>query len=351
MSDEPTAIDFDRLTAEINDEVRRRRAAGDFPPGLERELDLMFARYAPASTGGDFAEVLERAERSSFVHADVPTASDQPMRAYVKRALRPLVAWYARFLAQQVTSFAGTITRAVQLLGQRVDKLETITTGAAERSLAEVTEHRQAPDHTGLFAAVSLALSGASGRILHAECGEGALLAKLVGDGHDAYGVEPRQEQAMVAARSGLDVRSDDVLTHLRAIPSGALGGIVLSGAIDVLPLGSVLELAELAATKLDRGGVLAIMSSAPAAWARAVDPVAVDLAPGRPLHPQTWCHLLATTGFGPPAVHELAPEPGATLDPVPDTTPGADALNANMAKLNALLFAPTAYAVIATRA
>lgn len=38
-------------------------------------------------------------------------------------------------------------------------------------------------------------------------------------------------------------------------------------------------------------------MSARPEA-AVALDPVAADLSPGRPLHPVTWCHLLARFGL-----------------------------------------------------
>ena len=348
MTAEPPAIDFARVTAEINEEVRRRRASGDFPPGLERELDSLFARYAPAATGGDFEEVLEHAERGSFVHADVPTGSAQPGVGAVKRVLRTLFGWYARFLAQQVTAFAGAITRAVRLLGRRVDALETVTVRAVEQTLADVMSARGPADLSPWDDVVADALAGRPGRVLHAECGQGALLTRLVSDGLDAYGVEPRETLAMTAARAGLDVRGDDVLSHLRAVPDGALGGLVLSGAIDVLPLGSILELADLAAAKLQPDGVVVVLSSAPSAWSQARDPIAVDLAPGRPLHPETWSHLLVTRGFDAPRM-QPAPAEGL-LEAVPVTAPGADILNANLDRLNTLLFAPTAYAVIAHR-
>jgi hypothetical protein len=41
---------------------------------------------------------------------------------------------------------------------------------------------------------------------------------------------------------------------------------------------------------------------------------------------------------------------PAALLQPVPVDTPGASVLNANLDRLNTLLFAPPAYAVIAQR-
>ena len=90
-------LDLSRIQADINEEVRRRRASGDFPPGLERELDAVFARYAPAGVGDDFDAVMASAETQSFVHADVPTESRmamaalrQTLRAQAHRLVRPV---------------------------------------------------------------------------------------------------------------------------------------------------------------------------------------------------------------------------------------------------------------------
>ena len=41
------ALDFERLRQEIDADVRAKRASGAYPPGFERELDAVFARYAP----------------------------------------------------------------------------------------------------------------------------------------------------------------------------------------------------------------------------------------------------------------------------------------------------------------
>jgi len=294
---DPPPIDMARLTAEINDEVRRRRAAGDFPPGLERELDELFARYSPAATGGTFEEVMARAEVQSFVHADVPIESRRALFSYVKSALRKLLAWYLRFLAQQVTAFAAAITRAVRLLGERVDALERAT--ATERARREIGEI----DSTHVLARwapeVADHLARAPGRVLNADCGAGVLLARLGAAGLDVYGLEPSERLAMRAAQQGADVRSDDLTAHLRSLPEASLGGLVLSGgAVEVLPVGVLLELADLAASRLAPGGRLAIVSTGPGAWRTELGPVVADLAPGRPLSPETWLALLAAREF-----------------------------------------------------
>jgi hypothetical protein len=297
--DEPS-IDLARVQAEINEEVKRRRASGDFAPGLERELDAMFARYAPAGSGDNFEEVLVQAETQSFVHVDVPTTSNMPGVDYLKRGLRRLMAWYLRFIASQITAFAGAITRAVRLLGVRVDALERVTVHAADRTLREVHERRAGPDLSAWSELVVAELSIASGRVLHTECGNGALLTPLSEAGADVYGVEPVERLVVAASQAGLDVRADDAIEHLRALPDGSLGGLILSGATDALPLGDVLELADRAGMVVKPGGTTIVISAGPPS-----DPIIADLSPGRPLHAETWVHLLSGRGYEKATVHQ----------------------------------------------
>jgi O-antigen chain-terminating methyltransferase len=192
-------------------------------------------------------------------------------------------------------------------------------------------------------------LGSMPGRVLHTECGNGSLLAAMSEAGADAYGVEPVDALAMDASRAGLDVRADDALTHLRALPEASLAGLVLSGCVDALPLGEVLEVADRAAATVAPGGRVVILSAGPAAWARALDPVVADLAPGRPLHPETWVHLLGERGFTGARVEARSETPA--LERVPADTPGAEALNANCERIERLLYSPAAYAVVASRA
>jgi hypothetical protein len=343
VEDVPAApgIDLGRLQAEINEEVRHRRATGDFPPGLERELDAMFARYAPAGTGDDFDDVLASAQTQSFIHADVPTSSRRAPLAIVKRALRMAMAWYVRFVAQQVTAFAGTITRAVSLLARRVDALETLTVSAADQAVAR-------RDLSPWADVVVTALTGTRGRVLHTECGDGALIRAMLGAGVDAYGVEPSEELAVEASSTGLDVRTDTALAHLRKVPDDSLAAVVLS--LDTLPVGEVLAVAGRATAALAPGGTLVVLSAGPLAWARTVDPVVADLSPGRPLHADTWRHVLEGRGVTvDPVLRPSAIGDGA-LVPLPAGTPGADVLNANIERLNAVLFADDGYALVARK-
>jgi hypothetical protein len=131
---------------------------------------------------------------------------------------------------------------------------------------------------------------------------------RLVDAGVDAYGCEPRLALAEAASLAGLDVRSDEVLDHLRAVDHEALGALVLAGTVDRVPVGVQLDLADLAAGALADGGRLALVGTDPEAWGRTTSVVEADLAPGRPLHAETWEHLLAERGFGAIAAQDAPP-------------------------------------------
>ncbi len=339
-------FELDQVVREIEDEVAARRASGDIPAGLERELDLVFARFAPAAASGDDLDaVLAAADRASFVDVDVPTGSNIPGLAPFKRGLRKLMEWYFRYLAQQVSELATSWAAALKLLAGRVKALEAAT-ATTDPVLDEVRRLAEPARVTPFEDVVAAVLSGTSGRVLVAECGDGAFLHRLVADGIDAYGVDPEADRVEAANESGSEARLGEALDHLRGVAEGALGGLVLCGCVDRLALASQLELADLAAAALAGGGRVAVVGTSPTAWARAVDPVTADLAPGRPLHAETWLALLAHRGFGDVARHEGPAL--ATLETV--SGEGADVLNVNLARISEALFGPASFAVTAVR-
>jgi hypothetical protein len=258
--------------------------------------------------------------------------------------------FYIRFVAQEVTAFAGAITRAVQLLAKRVDHLEQVTVIAAEHATSAAQARGPGIDLDPWVAVIVSALEATGGRVLHAECGSGAVVRALSDAGVDAYGVEPNETLALTAATAGLDVRADDAISHLQAVPDGALGALVLTGVVDRLALGGLLQLADLGAAKVAPGGRLIVVSTGPAAWTVARDPVLADLAPGRPLHPETWDHLLTGRGFEPARIDWSATDPERGLAPLPGTDVDAKIHNANIERLNQLLFSPPAYALVTRR-
>lgn len=325
------------LIEELQEEVRRKRESGELPADLERELDVVFARYAPVHVlEGDFERVLARAEELTFVDPLVPAESRLPPVTFVKKVIRKLTLWMLRAIAVQASGFAETITRAVQLLGRRVDLLEqalpVATLPAAEAGPGG------APDeaHWGPFLAEHLA--GADGRVLHVEAGGGGLVAALAASGVDVYGVDP------VVRAEGGDVRVDAAAEHLAKVADRALAAVVLSGWVDRLPVPGKTAVLDAALAKVRPGGQVVVVGTDPRHWAAHHGTVHADLAAGRPLHSETWARLLAARGCTAVEAH-AGPRDGG-LDPVPGADP---ALAANLRRLDEALFPPRSYAVTAT--
>jgi len=330
--------------AEIEREVRERRRTGDLPADLERDLDRAFEAVAPpGATGTGFDPTIERAERAAFIDPVGPTDSRFPGVAFLRRVLRKLLAFYVEHVVRQVSAFGVTLVRSVRLLGKRVGDLESRLPALDPRVLLLAAPVDSDIDTAPWTQLAEDFLRGVQGRVLHAECGDGRLAARLAEIGVDIYGVDPRDDAAALADERSVEVRTVDALTHLRALPECSLGGMVLSGCVDRLPLGDLAEISRLAAGAVVDGAPLLILGVHPAGWARSRSAVALDLAPGRPLHPETWEWLLCTHGFDGVQAH---PGPSPELCAVQD-----DVADANFRRIGELLLGPETFAITARRA
>jgi hypothetical protein len=298
------SVDVHKLASEIEAEVRARRAAGEYPPGFERELDRLFDRFAPPEVSTDFEAALERAEDLVVIDPVIPVASRNAALGTVKQSVAKLVGWYHIWLAQQITGLATATNTALRLLGERVVELEHLTADAA-RARGIGAALPAVRDDARWTETVVAALRDQKGRVAVVECGEGELLAALVAAGIDAYGVEPRADVADIALTRGLEVRRDDGSAHVHAVGAGTLDALVLRGIVERAPLGSLLLLVDAAAAKLTNGGRLVVCSLRRKAWGKGATAAEADLVPGHPMHPDTWCAVLPDQGFAAVEVHE----------------------------------------------
>jgi hypothetical protein len=310
---EPPAFDPAVVVADLEAAVARRRAAGEYPPGLERELDALLARHAPARVEAPIDELLARAEVAALLDVDVPTASGVPGGAPAKKTLRRLMAWFLTYLAEQVTASSRATLAVLAALIRKVEALEAASPQLAAGSLPAIAPvvpvAGWAPD---VVAAVAAAPDGSATRVCVAHTSDGVLLEHLVDAGIDVYGVDPDDPTTDTRGSRGLDVRRASTSDHLARVAPGSLRACVLVGGVEHESLGRRVVTVDRALAALAPGGVLVVLSTTPAAWDAAASPVARDLAPGRPLHPETWTALLATRGVVDVRVHD-APTPSPT--------------------------------------
>jgi hypothetical protein len=189
------------------------------------------------------------------------------------------------------------VIEALRFLGARVEQLEE---AVARRSAPVDAVGALAPTPTGSWArpvADWLVALSPEGPVLHGECGGGELVVALAAGGIDAKGVEPRGDIAWQAADQGAPVVVGELPDLLGGQPPGSLGGLVLSGVVDRLPIDELVALVEVSGARLADGAPVVVVGTNPEA-AAGWDAAARDLLPGRPLHAETWELLLARAGF-----------------------------------------------------
>ncbi len=338
-----------RALVEIDEEVARQRASGAVPAGFENELDRMFAELTPHEGVGD--QALRRGvalvEHSAAIDLQTPVASRRPGGSFIKRVVRAAVGWYVRFFVSQFSRFALAVARALNLVTEDLDRLHQEVSALRPSIPGEIVV-MQAPGERWWSPLALSALSGVSGPVLHSECGAGTLIRALRVAGIDAYGLDPSATSAGSVTSSGLDVRCEMVIDHLRSLPTGALGGAVLEGSVQVLGPRGCTQLLSLLSSRILHKGVLVIASLTPEAWGRAADPLVADLAPAHPLHAETWSYLLARNGFVPIEVHRGGTDLRTQLQQSSTGAPRAN--EAFLEVLGALLSGPDEYLIIAVR-
>jgi hypothetical protein len=301
------------LAEEILSEAERIRHDGSLPPGFEERLLAVFSEIA-ANPRALEAEVAERAGQAGAPSGFLPTGGVGAFLHPVARAGRRLATRAARRARRR----AGPVLRVAERRAIEVASQALEVSSTNLQVVADSTRRRLAatwPART--FARISaggsvprppvpraLRLDTAGhladevldrvieervvrSPVLHADSGEGRLVARLRAAGLVAEGADPH----------GTGARRRAALEALAGTPNASLGGIVLSGVTDKMTPSRARALARLAASRLAPGGVVVVLSTAPSRAATA-DPVAADLGPGRPLHPVTWSHLLARAGL-----------------------------------------------------
>jgi len=185
-------------------------------------------------------------------------------------------------------------------------------------------------------------------------CGRGEFLELLGAAGIEAWGVEGNSNAVRECREKGLDVVHGDIVNALQERDAGSLGGLFAAQVAEHLPPAVLGALLAEAHRTLRAGGLLVLETPNPASALSFHDVFIRDLTHERPLHPETLRFLAAAAGFTDVRIQMRNPVsedvrlrllPGSGLPP-----PVIKVLNENVARLNALLFAPLDYALIARR-
>ncbi len=287
---------FRSVVNEIEAEAQRRTASGEYPRALLRSLDEEFRRWIPdASLENGVEDTIRGIEAAAYLDVAVPVDSRNPLGRFVKWFVRRLTYFYHRHVAQQITALGIHVTRPLRLLNaslrsldRRLCELEDrLDVGATTRSelLAGIATF---PIATDFREPLSGHLLGAPGRVLLGDHVDADLLQFLRAGGVDVYGVTPSAGEHQIA-----DVRHEGLIEHLGHLEDESLGGFVLCGLTDKASLNEQLRALRLLLLRSKPGSAVAVIVVHSETWSTRLGPVAADLFDGRPLHPETWNHLL----------------------------------------------------------
>ena len=156
------------------------------------------------------------------------------------------------------------------------------------------------------------------------------------------------------AATTGCEADAADAVAFLRAQPAQSLGGLFAAQVVEHLEPSYLAALLDAAFDALRPGAPIVLETINPACWFAFFESYIRDITHVRPLHPDTLEVPAVATGFQRLEIRYRAPYPEhEKLQPIAPNAALADSvetLNANVAKINRLLFTCLDYAAIGYR-
>jgi SAM-dependent methyltransferase len=195
------------------------------------------------------------------------------------------------------------------------------------------------------------------GDVLDVGCGRGEFLELLREHGVRARGIDLNPAMVEVCRGKGIDADTADALSYVRGLPDGSLGGLFAAQVVEHLEPRYLTQLLDAAFDKLRPGAPIVLETINPACWFAFFESYIRDLTHVRPVHPDTLKYLLIASGFQRVEIQYRAPYPEA--EKLQKLAPGGgqqtvvdavETINANVEKINRLLFTYLDYAAIGRR-
>lgn len=137
-------FDIDAILADIRSDVARRRAAGEYPPGLERELEIEFERILELARRGELSRRDELTDLIRNVEKNLrdlsgltPADSRIPGGSIFHRIVRRVIARHTMGLAGQVRAVLEPMSRIAEIVGDESAGRED----ADKRMVAAMSKH------------------------------------------------------------------------------------------------------------------------------------------------------------------------------------------------------------------
>ena len=146
------------------------------------------------------------------------------------------------------------------------------------------------------------------GNVLDIGCGRGEFLETMRAAGITARGIDLSEESVALCRSKGLDAEIADLFVYLENLGEASLDGIFCSQVVEHLPPVRLPEMVRLCASRLERGGVIAIETPNPECLAIFATHFYLDPTHTRPIPSPLLAFYMEEFGIGRIEVRKLAP-------------------------------------------
>jgi 2-polyprenyl-3-methyl-5-hydroxy-6-metoxy-1,4-benzoquinol methylase len=389
--------DLEQLLVTLRERVEYRRRAGEYPPGLEADLDRHFESVMgerAASTAFLLAELdgaVDELAHFEFRRDAIGTSSRLPAGSTLHRAIAKGVSRQIQGVLEQTQDQSSKVVRTVALMAratnmladaydrnvlQQLDDLQ-VQLAEEQKSLAEglvrLSEVAARVPGIGIEAwygvdAFNAAFRGGTeditdryrdlathfvgcAPVLDIGFGRGEFLELLRALDVEARGIEADVRLVESARARGFQVDVGRAVEYLAGLDDASLGGLVMIQVIEHLSPQHVIDVVRLASEKVRRGGRVVVETVNPTSLYTYAHAFWMDPDHVRPVHPNYLRFLFAEAGFATVEQVDRSPVPAdESLELMPGDDEVSKRLNANFERINSLLFGPQDYAVVATR-
>lgn len=148
--------------------------------------------------------------------------------------------------------------------------------------------------------------------VLDIGCGRGEFLEAMRDAGVAAKGIDLSEESVALSKSKGLSAERADLFEYLASLPESSLDGIFCSQVVEHLPPERLPEMIKLCASRLERGGVIAIETPNPECLAIFATHFYLDPTHTRPVPSALLAFYLEEFGIGRIEVRKLSPAAGS---------------------------------------
>ena len=346
-------------------------AGAGLPGTLVYRLRLMLARLlAPQETFN--AAVVEYVNATANALEQARIATDEAIRyreSLAARERRIETAMTSILTAHdELRTSLGVVQQATQSIKREVARLSesgvaVTTVGAVPPSPDSLDSYkyvgfedqfRGSADDIRQRVAEYLPVFVDASDVLDVGCGRGEFLALLREHGVSARGIDLNHAMVEVCREKGLQAAQGDALVYLQSMPPESLGGLFAAQVVEHLEPAYLARFLDAAFAALRPAAPIVLETINPACWFAFFESYIRDITHVRPIHPDTLKYLLIASGFQRIEIRYRAPYPEAEkLRPLAQHAALGDAvdtLNANVEKINRLLFTYLDYAAIGRR-